>query len=314
MILTITMNPSIDISYPLKHFVIGDVNRVEKNVKTAGGKGLNVTRVINLLKKDVMATGIVGGYFGKFIEDKLNKSDIKHNFLHINGETRCCIAILHDNKVQTEILEEGPLVSGAALADFNNKFDELLQHVDLITISGSLPRGIDTNFYTELVKKGHGKKIKVLADTSGEILRNLLLGDDKPDLIKPNETELQDLINKKVNFDDINSLIDACNSEIFTGVNWICISLGSHGAFIKHNDVFYRARIPKIKAINPVGSGDSTLAGLAVAMEEQLDDVSIIKTGMTTGVLNAMERKTGYVNIDNFKKIYNQIVVEKINY
>ena len=110
MILTVTMNPSIDVSYPLNQLNIDTVNRVTNVSKTAGGKGLNVSRVLSQLDASLTATGVIGGHFGDYLTEQLDKDDISHSFSKIAGETRSCIAILHEGK-QTEILESGPEVS-----------------------------------------------------------------------------------------------------------------------------------------------------------------------------------------------------------
>ena len=109
MILTVTMNPSIDISYPLDVLQLDTVNRVAEVSKTAGGKGLNVTRVLSEIKDPVAATGLLGGRTGQFILDHLGEG-IEKRFFEIAGDTRNCIAILHEGK-QTEILEKGPTIS-----------------------------------------------------------------------------------------------------------------------------------------------------------------------------------------------------------
>ncbi len=104
MIVTVTMNPSIDISYPLASLNVDTVNRTDQVSKTAGGKGLNVTRVIHDLKGNVLATGVLGGYHGAFIADELKHAGIKQKFTEIKEESRDSIAILHEGN-QTEILE-----------------------------------------------------------------------------------------------------------------------------------------------------------------------------------------------------------------
>ena len=104
MILTITMNPSVDISYQLDNLSINHVNRTNKLNKTAGGKGLNVTRVLNQLNEQVVASGLKGGKLGEFLEQSLNDHNIANHFFEIQGNTRNCIAILHEGN-QTEILE-----------------------------------------------------------------------------------------------------------------------------------------------------------------------------------------------------------------
>lgn len=112
MIVTVTMNPSIDISYPLEKLKLDTVNRTDQVSKTAGGKGLNVTRVIHDLKGDVLATGVLGGFHGAYISEELKKAGIKQAFTEIQEESRDSIAILHEGN-QTEILEAGPTVSEA---------------------------------------------------------------------------------------------------------------------------------------------------------------------------------------------------------
>ena len=97
--------------------------------------------------------------------------------------------------------------------------------------------------------------------------------------------------------------------EFFEDVEWICVSLGANGAIVKHNKNFYKANIPQITVANPVGSGDSTLAGLAIAIDEKRDVSEVIKYGMTMGMLNTMEKKTGYIDMNKFEEFYNKIDV-----
>lgn len=110
MILTITPNPSVDISYRIDHLAIDDANRCSNIRKTAGGKGLNVTRVLNQLRADVEASGFVGGVLGDFILGELSSLGVKNSFVRTKSNIRNCIAILHDNGNQTEILEESEAI------------------------------------------------------------------------------------------------------------------------------------------------------------------------------------------------------------
>lgn len=98
MILTVTMNPSVDIAYQLDVFNLDTVNRVAETHKTPGGKGLNVTRVLSQVGDDVLATGLLGGKIGEFIQKELDQVGIEHDFSPISGETRNCIAILHEGQ------------------------------------------------------------------------------------------------------------------------------------------------------------------------------------------------------------------------
>lgn len=309
MILTVTMNPSIDVSYPLEELNIDTVNRIEKVSKTAGGKGLNVSRVLSQLNAPLTATGVVGGKFGDYLTEQLDKDGIPHSFSKIDGETRSCIAILHEGK-QTEILESGPEVTAEEQEAFVAHFEELMADTDFITISGSLPKGINHDFYSLLINKATEADVKVLLDTSGATLKASLENTHKPFLIKPNETEIADLLGKEIHSND--ELVEALEDKEFDGIEWIVVTLGADGAIVKHQKNYYRVDIPTIKVVNPVGSGDSTIAGLAYALSEGKSPEDVIKSGMVTGMLNTLEEKTGFINVDNFETLFKQIKVEKI--
>ncbi|KRL99015.1 hexose kinase [Liquorilactobacillus satsumensis] len=313
MILTVTMNPSIDMAYSIEDLKENTVNRVSEVRKTAGGKGLNVSRVIKMMGRRIVATGALGGNFGAFIEEQLDKEKINHAFIHIKQETRNSIAILHDGGKQTEILEAGPVLTAQDVFRFLENYKELLSEADVVTISGSLPQGIESDFYAKLSSLAKQKKIKVMLDSSGESLKQTLLNKDKPYLIKPNQEEISELLNIKLNGKENSEiLIKYMSNKIFQDVAWIVVSLGAAGAIAKHNNSFYRVKIPKIHVENPVGSGDATLAGLAIAISEGKDDEETLKTAMTLGMLNTMEKQTGCVNKKLFSKYFGKISVTKL--
>lgn len=311
MILAVTMNPSVDISYPIQDFKLDDVNRVENVRKTAGGKGLNVARVVKQMGEDVLATGVIGGTIGDYIIQELTKSDIRNHFYKINQESRNCIAILHEGK-QTEILESGPSLSAEEGDAFLEKYQELLSEVSIVTISGSLPKGLESGFYRQMVEIGREKGIPVIIDTSGEPLRQVLNHNVKPFAIKPNISELFQLFGMEVE-ESTSSLKQLLNNKLFHGIEWIVVSMGAAGSFLKHGADYYRVTIPAIEVMNPVGSGDATVAGLAVALKRKQAVSDILKTAMTTGMLNTMEEVTGYINLEKFNQFFEMVEVIKID-
>ena len=312
MILAVTMNPSVDISYPVGRFKVDDVNRVETVRKTAGGKGLNVARVISQMEEDVLTTGVLGGTIGDYIVQELNKSNIPNDFLKIEKESRNCIAILHEG-MQTEILESGPTLSREEGRAFLEKFEGMLNDVSLVTISGSLPKGLPANFYHHMLIISNKKGIPVIVDSSGESLKQVLLqGEEKPFAIKPNTAELSQLLGIEVG-EGIIDLKQTLSQEIFHGIEWIIVSMGVDGAFVRHGVDYYRVTIPKIKVVNPVGSGDATVAGLAVALNRNQTVETVLKTAMTTGMLNTMEAETGSINMTKFNQYLDFVKVEKID-
>lgn len=310
MLLSVTMNPSVDISYRFNKFTLDAVNRVEAVDKTTGGKGLNVARVIAQMGENVLATGVLGGSLGEHIIQELQGSNISHDFLKIDKETRNCISILHEG-MQTEILESGPTLSLEEGNAFLEKFEMLLSKITLVTISGSLPKGIPADFYQQMVAACREMGIPVIVDTSGDSLKRVLMGEAKPIAIKPNIDELSQLIEFKVDV-EIPSLTQALTNDLFEGIEWVIVSMGEKGAFVRNRGNFYLMTIPKIKVVNPVGSGDAVVAGLAVALNCGKDVETVLKTAMTTGLLNTMEERTGYIELAYFKHYFDLVNVIKI--
>ncbi|MCB5936671.1 hexose kinase [Caldibacillus thermoamylovorans] len=311
MLLSVTLNPSVDISYHLNQLKLDDVNRVSEVKKTAGGKGLNVARVAHLLGVDVLATGILGGSLGRFIENQLDEDQMKHAFLHTNQEARNCIAILHEN-MQTEILESGPTLSTNEQESFLQHFNNILENVNVVTISGSIVKGFTKDVYSEIIAIAKERNIPVILDTSGKALEISLKNKSAlPYVIKPNTTELSQLLGHQVtnNNEQLKSIL---KDPLFEGVPWIIVSQGGDGAFVKHEDKFYDVSIPTVEVVNSVGSGDATVAGLAKAIEQKLDDITTIKYGMAAGILNTIEAQTGFVDATKFDYFVNLVNVKRV--
>lgn len=309
MILTVTMNPSIDISYPLDELKIDTVNRVVDVTKTAGGKGLNVTRVLSEFGDPVAATGLVGGKFGEYLLENIG-GDVKKHFYTIAGETRNCIAILHGDN-QTEILEKGPKIQEKEGQGFLGHFKELLNLVDVVAISGSLPAGLPVDYYANLVHLANQAGKPVVLDCSGAALQAVLESDHKPTVIKPNNEELSQLLGRDVS-ENLEELKAVLQEPLFEGIEWIIVSLGANGAFAKHGDTFYKVDIPKIQVVNPVGSGDSTVAGISSGLFHKESDQDLLKKANVLGMLNAQEKMTGHVNMSNYQTLFNQLTVKEV--
>ena len=313
MILTVTMNPSIDTAYQLDHLVVDDVNRVEPK-KTAGGKGLNVSRVLVQLGDDVLATGLLGGHMGEFLADRMGDDGIANDFTPIAGESRICIAVLHDGN-QTEFLESGPTVSADELAAFTAHFAELVarEDCDCVTISGSLPRGVAAAYYAGMVAVAVQAGVPVLLDTSGAALDEALAADVKPTLIKPNLTEINGLLGTAFTPDDLPALQAAlAGDDRFAGIPWVVVTMGGAGAVAFHEGKGYRVVMPNIPAVNATGSGDSTIAGFAHALAAGADDDTVLRCGNTCGKLNAMDPQTGHLVMERWDEVYNAVQITEL--
>lgn len=312
MILTVTLNPSVDISYPLDEFKMDEVNRAGTVTKTAGGKGLNVTRVAAALGTNVMATGIIGGTIGTYIMDQLTEQKIAHRFFKIDQESRNCIAVLHEGK-QTEILEAGPTIAPEEAGGFLEQFRNILaqEPISVLTISGSLPKGLTSAVYKEMIGLANQQNIPVVLDTAGTTLLEIL---EDPSLqvaaIKLNQDEIRAI--EKQAFPDTDwNWKEILETSRYRNVDRVIITLGGDGAFAKVKDQYYQVEIPEITVVNPVGSGDATVAGIAMGIAQNLSEEDLLRTAMTTGMLNTMEETTGYANPNHFEHYFRQVLITK---
>ena len=311
MILTVTMNPSIDIAYQIPRLVLDGVNRPEETHKTPGGKGLNVTRVLSEFGEDVTATGLIAGRNGDYLQEELDKAGIRTAFFRVEGNTRNCIAVLHEG-MQTEILEAGPEISPADYSRFCTYFAETVRKADAVVFSGSLPKGIPDTCYAEMTKVCRQNGIPIILDCSGKALEASLKAEVKPTAIKPNTDELGQILKREVPRDP-EALTEALSEEPFEGIGWIIVSLGGDGCFARHGSHFYKVDIPKIHVVSPVGSGDSTVAGIASGIVNGLSDEELLKRANTLGMLNAMEKQTGHVNMEHYNELFQKITVTEVH-
>ncbi len=310
MISTVTLNVSIDKAYKIKGSVeSGKVIRVLECNNTAGGKGLNVSRVISICGEEILATGFVGGHSGALVEELLEKDNIKNQFTHVKSETRNCINILDENNVSTEFLEKGFPVSENELKKFIDDFDKIIDNSNIITISGSVPQGVPTDIYYKLIKMIKSKNKKVILDASGELLKEGIKA--LPTMIKPNSEEMENLLGISINNRDevINSAIKLYES----GIELVVVSLGKDGALLVCKDGIYHGKPPKIDVINTVGCGDSMVAAFAVAMERGYSNMESLKYAVSISAANAMTFSTGNINLEDVDNIFENVTIEKLN-
>lgn len=197
MITTVTMNASLDKAYFMKAPIVnGTVMRLDSCRTSAGGKGVNVARIVALCGAKVQATGLTGGFNGQQLEALLDKDGIAHQFGHMEGETRCCINILDQKYGSTEYLEPGCEVSASEEQQFMQRYPDIIRDSDVVTISGSIPRGVKKDIYGRMatIAKAMGKA--VILDSSGETLKQGI--QSCPTVVKPNRDEIEQLFDIKI--------------------------------------------------------------------------------------------------------------------
>ncbi|KEK21764.1 1-phosphofructokinase [Bacillus gaemokensis] len=302
MIYTVTLNPSIDYVVQMDHFTLGTVNRAEKDMKFPGGKGINVSRVLQRLGIDNTALGFTGGFTGEFIEDILKSEGVKSNFVHVDGDSRINVKI--KGQEETELNGQGPIITDEQFRKLMNGF-ESMQPGDCLVLAGSIPASVPKTFYETIAAYGAGRHIKVVVDASGSALEHVI--QNKPFLIKPNHHELGELFGK--NLSTVEEIIPYGKSLIEQGVQHVIVSMAGDGALLFTEEGVYEATVPKGTVINSVGAGDSLVAGFVGIYERTEDVIKAFRYGVATGSATAFSADLCTKN--KVEELLSQVIITK---
>ncbi len=309
MIVTLTLNAAIDKAYRISGTLEpGTVMRVLSCNNTAGGKGFNVARVAKCCGEKVIPFGLVGGNTGALLEQLAQKDGLTGKFVHVNAETRSCINILDENRQSTEFLEPGEEVTQEEIEVFKKEFIEVCMDAQVVTMSGSVPRGVKTGIYRELTEELKRMGKKVILDASGELLKEGIKA--APHMIKPNQEELGMLLGKQLT--GMKEVAEAALELHKSGIENVVISLGKEGALLVCKQGIFHGIPSEIKAVNTVGCGDSMVAAFAVAFQRGYEPKESVKFAVAVSAASAMNDQTGYFNPEDFEKIYPTVTVKEL--
>lgn len=309
MIVTVTPNTSIDKAYSIAApLAVGQVQRVQRVIDVAGGKGLNAARAVAACGAEVVACGFAGGHGGELLRDLLDGDGIAHDFVETGAETRSCINVLDPSGTSTEFLEPGRPVT-------QEEFDELLQRVAwlaheaaVVTVDGSVPAGLGADACARLVATVKAQGTPVILDTSGELLKEGIRA--LPTMVKPNADELSWLTGRPCN--DLDQVVEAARTLHATGIERVVVSLGAQGAVMACATGIYRGIAPHIQVVNPVGSGDTLVGAFAVALERAMDDACALAFAMAAATANCLSPATGDFDPQTARELRNQVKVHRL--
>lgn len=287
-ILTVTLNAAVDKLYTIPGFAVGQVQRPTETRVYAGGKGINVARVYQMLGGSAVATGFLGGASGGYIDDGLRRESIPACFVSIAQESRTCTAIVDPiGQTETVINESGPQVAPAECEVLLQRLRELLPASDAVILSGSLPPEVQPGFYGDIIRLAQSLDVSTILDASGEALA---LGvEAKPFLVKPNVHELEAL---GVGGDGWSGSAQALRTQY--GVTLALVTGGARGAVLAASEGIWEALPPTVAVFSTLGSGDSLLAAFIWAWQQGWDYAEALRLGVAAGAANAAVYGSGF--------------------
>jgi tagatose 6-phosphate kinase len=309
MITTVTMNTSLDKLYRVGRLEDGTVMRVREVVNTAGGKGLNVSKVAALLGERVTATGFIGGFNGAHVRALLAGTGVEDAFVDSGVETRACINVIDcGTGASTEFLEPGLPVEKSRYDEFLARYGDLVARSDAVTISGSLPSGAPEGFYGRLVSIANDAGKPVVLDASGQLLRDGVAS--RPTIVKPNREELGQLVQREICGEA--GIVESARNLVSGGITCAAVSLGGEGCVLACADGVFHGCVEDVRAVNPVGCGDSMVAAFAVGLARRMPPLEMFRLALAVSAASAMNEKTGAFDKGDFEAASCRVRIERI--
>jgi len=303
MIYTITLNPALDRTLWIKKLREDDSNRIEKERRYAGGKGIDVSRVLSAFGVRNKALGFVGGFAGEELTGRLLNEGISCDFIKISNETRTNIIVNDMSKgTQIEFNAAGPEIKPYELMKMIHMIEKL-EKPEIVVISGSLPPGAHPEIYRKIIEIAKSRKAWVILDTDGDALKTGIQG--LPNAIKPNTHELSRLVGKELN--NLDEIVDAANKVHEQGVENVIVSMGAKGMILIGERDRFLASPPQVKVINTIGAGDSAVAGFVYGLVSGKSLKDCLIYAVAAGTATTLRPGTALCLKDDFMKLIPEI-------
>lgn len=303
MIYTLTLNPSVDYIVEVSSVQLGELNRTTRETKFPGGKGINVSRVLQRNGVKSKALGFLGGFTGRYIEEYLQNEEIETDFIQVEEDTRINIKLKAEK--ETEINANGPKISDSNIADLFLKI-ESLQSKDTLVLAGSVPATMPTDIYERIVKICYQSKVEFIVDAEEKLLKTVL--PFQPFLIKPNHHELGEFFNTKIT--DADDAVRYGRKLLELGAKNVIVSLAEKGAIFINKETALVASVPKGEVKSSVGAGDSMVAGFLATYQNLNNPIEAFRYSVASGSATAFS--IGLCNIESIEEMVKQIQITTI--
>ncbi|MCY7187012.1 1-phosphofructokinase [Streptococcus gallolyticus] len=303
MIYTVTLNPSIDFIVRLDSLALGSVNRMTSDDKFAGGKGINVSRILKRLDIENTATGFIGGFTGRFVKDGLIDEGIATKFVEVSEDTRINVKVKAGE--ETEINGAGPHISTEKLEELESILASLSSE-DTVVFAGSAPSSLGNQVYNTLIPIAKKAGAEVVCDFEGQTLLDAL--NYQPLLVKPNNHELADIFGVELN--GLADIEKYAREILAKGAKNVIISMAGDGALLVTPEAAYFAKPIKGTVKNSVGAGDSMVAGFTGEYVKSGDPIEALKWGVACGTATTFS--DDLATAEFIKETYQKVEVEKL--
>lgn len=282
MIYTVTFNPSFDYVIQVENMKLGTINRTKKEAVYPGGKGINVSVVLNELGIPNRALGFVAGFTGDALEQMLQEHGCDLDFIHLmDGMTRMNVKI--KALEESEINGQGPTITEEALQQLFDRLDKL-ENGDSLVLAGSIPQSLPDNIYEIIIKRMQEKQINIVVDATKKLLQNVLKY--HPFLIKPNQQELGELFETELHTTE--EIIDCAKKLQLEGARNVLVSMAAKGAVLVTEEGYVEQILPPDgTVVNSVGAGDSMIAGFLAGYMKTRDYRKALELGTASGSASA---------------------------
>ena len=286
------------------NFERGELNRTNEVYYYPGGKGINVSRVVHRLGADTVACGFIGGFTGDFIEDFLQKEDIKTDFIRTADITRINVKI--KSTEETELNGPGPSLNENNVQGLLERIGRLTED-DWLVIAGRIPDSLPSSFLSELARLCGKNKVRLVVDTSGPALKQIMEV-TKPFLIKPNEQELGELVGKTIHSKQ--EAVGYAKRLVSEGIQHVVISMGKEGALYVSAEETLAATAPKGKLVNSVGAGDSLVSGFIASYSIDGHAENAFEYGVASGSATAFQ--SDLCKKEDVESLLSQVIITKL--
>jgi 6-phosphofructokinase 2 len=307
LILTVTINPSVDRNIEVDRLVFEDRAYILKRSDSAGGRGMNASRVLHSFGAKTLAIVTSGGVNGPRLEKLAAKSGFPVKTVPIHNEIRVNLTITDKQGLAIRLNERGPKIAPEELKRIEKVVANRLESADWLMLCGSIPPGVSSDFYTKLIRLARERKVKTLLDTDGDaLLHGIEAG---PTIVSPNQPEAERLLNRalitRAQFLEAATRIKAMGAEA------VILSLGSRGVVAVNENQLLEVIPPRTDAVSPLGAGDALAAAYVWAAAKKKDFPECVRWAVAAGTAKTMQPGLVFASLEQTKEVYKSVEVRR---